>query len=206
MVSPGQNFRSVWTAAFYNRLTEFMERSSKVTISGPGYASNSKGGITISLPRTKAGGGAATTAPAPWVPFITVVAGVSKANFYPGTIAGLIPSNMFTPLSLTASVVNYVYAQVTATAGVVTGATLAVSTTYPTAPAPATSGTPPTTFNIPIAIFDLSQTPSVASNIVGFGNIWAQPFVTILDTINTGALLTAPFTPWFSWQWGAGNV
>ena len=141
----------------------------------------------------------------PWFPFLTQDgSGNWQANFLPGTIGGILPGNMFTALALTQNAVNYVYAAMTAVGGVVTAATLTASTSYPTLAA-ATSGAAPTSFNIPIGIFDLTgATPSV-SNIVGFGNIWAQPYVTVFDTINTGSPLTAPFTPWFNWEWGAGD-
>lgn len=159
-------------------------------------------GGTVRIPSPQLSATKTTVYP-PWWPYYTQGSGNFYANFYPGTVGGLVPSNMFTPLLLTASSKNYVYAQVTATGGVVTGCTLAVSTTYPTL-ASATSGNAPTSFNVPIAIFDLSGSTPAAFNLVGFGNIWCEPYVTVFDTINTGAPLTAPFTPWFNWQWGAG--
>lgn len=203
MATPGEKFREVWTAAFKNQLDDFMKKSAKLTISGPGWASISQGGLTISLPRQKPATGG-VSAPAPWLPFLTQdVSGNYQANFFQGTAGGILPSGL-TGIALTQSAINYLYLAMTASAGVVTGATITASVSYP-ALAPATSATPPATFNIPVAIFDLTPTKPVATNIVGFGNIWAQPYVTILDTINTGALLTAPFTPWFNWEWGASG-
>lgn len=133
------------------------------------------------------------------------MSGNYQANFYPGTIGGLVPGNIFSSLALNQGQANYVYAAMTATAGLVTGATLAASTTAP-ALAGTTSGSAPTSFNVLIGIFNPAASPSPSLfNVVGFGNIWCQPYVTELDTINTGALLTAPFTPSYNWEWGAGN-
>jgi hypothetical protein len=203
MVSPGEPLRKVWTAEFYNRLQEFMNRGVKVTMSGPGFATVTKNGITIALPPPPPSTGGATIAPGPWYPFTTKDgSGNYLANFYAGTIGGVLPTNMMDSISLTQNAKNYLYLEVTASGGVVTGATIAASTSYPTLAA-ANSGTPPTSFNVPIAIFDLSQTPVAIANIVGYGNIWAQPYIALFDTINTGALLTAPFTPWYNWEWGA---
>ena len=108
------------------------------------------------------------------------------------------------PLALTSGQVNYVYLMMTASGANITGAMLAASTTYPTIAA-ANSGSPPASFNIPICIVDLTQASPVPYNLVGYGNIWAQPYAALFDTINTGSLLTAPFTPWYNWEWGAGQ-
>lgn len=146
---------------------------------------------------------AATTIFPAWYPFFTQdSSGNYYANFYPGTVGGILPSNMLSALGLTQSVTNYIYLEMSASSGNLTAATIAASTSYPSL-ASATSGTPPTSFNIPIAIALLGNSPPTIDNVVGFGNIWAQPYEAILDTINTGALLTAPFTPWFNWTWGA---
>lgn len=141
-----------------------------------------------------------STAFPPWFPFFSLSGPTALANFFPGTIGGLLPTNIFTPLSIDQVADNYLYAQMTASAGNLTGCTLASSTTYPTLAA-ATSASPPTTFNIPLAIFQVPSNNAI--NLVGFGNIWVQPAIIFFDTINTGALTTAPFTPWYNWTWGA---
>lgn len=140
----------------------------------------------------------------PWYPFITGSSGSHDANFYPGTVGGIVPSNMFTPVGLTDGDVNYLYLEVTASGGIVTGATIAVSTTYPTLAA-SNSGSPPSSFNIPIAIFDLSGSSPAVYNTVGFGNIWVQPYVSLLTTAVSPTVLTAPFTVTYNWTWGAGS-
>ena len=138
-----------------------------------------------------------------WFPYFTTdISGNAQANFFPGTIGGILPSNMLTPLTLDQVNPNYIYAQMTATAGNLTGATLVASTSYPTL-ANATSAAPPATFNLPIGLFEVPS--NNAFSLVGFGAIWVEPFIVFFDTINTGTLLTAPFTPWYNWQWGAGN-
>jgi hypothetical protein len=159
-------------------------------------------GGTIRVPNSA--GSAPPVLYPPWWPFVTGSAGSYSANFYAGTVGGIVPSNMFSAVALTASSVNYLYLAVTASGGIVTGATITASTTYPTLAA-SNSGSPPTSFNIPIAIFDLTGSAPVVHNIVGFGNIWVQPYVSLLTTNSTGALLTAPFTVSYNWEWGAGN-
>lgn len=141
----------------------------------------------------------------PWFPFLTQDgSGNWQGNFLPGTIGGILPSNYNSALTLAQGQVNYVYAAMTASGGVITGATLTVSTSYPTL-ASATSGAPPTSFNIPIAVIDLTGSTPNPSNIVGYGNIWAQPYVTSYATAASPTPLSAPFTPSYNWQWGAGD-
>jgi hypothetical protein len=160
-------------------------------------------GGTVVVPNS-AGGSAAPAAVTifpPWYPFLNQDgSGNYQANFYPGTFAGLLPTGILAALALTQSAVNYIYLAVTATSGQITAATLTASTTYPTL-ASNNSGTPPAAFNVPIAIADLTLTKPAIANLVGFGNIWCQPFVAFFDTISTGALNTAPFTPWYNWEW-----
>lgn len=150
------------------------------------------------------GGAPAVSIKPPWYPFLTQdMSGNYEANFFPGTIAGLLATGWNAPLALTQSAVNYIYLACTATGPNITGATLTASTSYP-ALAGANSGSAPASFNIPLAIADLTGTASIV-NVAGFGNIWAQPYAALFDTINTGALLTAPFTVWYNWEWGAGQ-
>jgi hypothetical protein len=204
MASPGESLRSVWTADFYNRLVEFMRTGQKITISGRGYASRSKDGVTIALPRIVGGSGSTAVNP-PWFPFTTQdVHGNYQANFYAGTVGGIVPSNMFSPVSLTQGVTNYLYLACTASGGIITGATITASTSAPTIAA-STSGAPPTSFNVPIGIFNLSGAAPVLNNVVGFGNIWVQPYVSLLTTAATPTVLTSPFTVTYNWAWGAGN-
>jgi len=159
------------------------------------------GSVLIATPAPAAAAGAL---PIPWQPFFTQDnSGNYQANFYPGTVGGILPAGI-TGIALTQGQVNYVYLAMTAGAGRVTGATPTASTTYPSLAASA-SGSPPTAFNIPLGIFDLTQSPPKSFNIVGFGNIWCQPFVTLFTTINTGSLLQAPFTPSYNWEWGGGQ-
>lgn len=115
------------------------------------------------------------------------------------------PSNAWGPFTLTQSAVNYIWLACTATAGLITGATVTVGSSAPSLAAN-TSASPPTSFNILLAIVDLTGSNTNFNNVVGYGNIWTQPYVAFFDTINTGAILTAPFTPWYNWEWGAGTA
>jgi hypothetical protein len=162
------------------------------------------GSFIYPIPAPPGSGTPAATIFPPWYPYLTQSSGNYQANFYPGTFAGLLVTGWNTPLALTQNAVNYIYLAVTATAGNITGATLTASTTYPTL-ASANSGSPPASFNVPIAVVDLTVATPKIYNMVGFGNIWAQPQAVLFDTINTGQLLTAPFTVWYNWVWGAGQ-
>src|SRR5208282_4303094 len=67
-------------------------------------------GGTIRVPNSSAPPAAATTILPPWFPFSTQdISGNFLANFYAGTIGGIIPANMFTPVALTQKMVNYLY-------------------------------------------------------------------------------------------------
>lgn len=196
---PGQPVR----ASLFNRLYDSGQENQGVFPGPFDYGGRFPGG-TVRIPNSSGSSAASKTTPAPWTPFFTQDgSGNYYANFYPGTVGGIVPSNMFSAITLTQGDVNYLYLEVTASAGTVTAATIAASTTYPTLASPV-SGSAPTSFNVPIGIFDLTQSPPKCYNVVGFGNIWCQPYVTVFDTINTGAPLKAPFTPWFNWEWGAG--
>ena len=164
-------------------------------------------GGTVRIPNAAGGSAAAAkTIFPPWYPVLSQDPGTGDYEiiFFPGTIAGVLPTNISSVFTLTASSVNYIWATCTASAGVVTSVTLNQGTSYPTLAA-STTGSPPTSFNIPLVICDLTQSPPLAFNLPGFGNIWAQPYVTLYDTVNTGALLTAPFTTHYNWEWGAGD-
>jgi hypothetical protein len=161
------------------------------------------GNVLVAIPGSSAAG-AATIYP-PWYPFETQDgSGNYQANFYAGTVGGIVPTNMFTPVALTQNQVNYLYLACTASGGIITAATITASTTYPTIAA-STSAAPPTSFNIPIGIFDLTGVSPVMHNIVGYGNIWVQPYVSLLTTAVSPTVLSAPFTVSYNWEWGAGN-
>ena len=159
-------------------------------------------GGTIRVPNSTGGSAAAAATNPPWAAYLTQdMSGDYQGNFYPGTIGGIVPSNIFSPLTLTQAQVNYAFVNCMAAAGLLTSASLSASTTYPTL-AGSNPSTPPTSFIVPVGIFDLTASPAKPWNIVGFGNIWVQPFVTLLSTAPTGALLTAPFIPSYNWEWG----
>lgn len=50
MASPGDSFRGVWTAAFYNQLQAFMGRGNKITGSGGLQVSSDRSGTQIVAP------------------------------------------------------------------------------------------------------------------------------------------------------------
>lgn len=186
-----------------NRLADSAWRN--LLAAGAAAGGSFPGGSFIFPPLVLPSGGSAQTIFPPWYPFLTKDgSGNWQMNFYAGTVAGMLASGWNSALALTQSTLNYVYLEMTASGKNLTGATLAASTTYPTL-ANATSAAPPSSFNIPIAAVDLTAGSPVPVNLVGFGNIWVTPYVAELDTINTGSLLTAPFTPWYNWQWGAGS-
>ncbi len=199
----GQYSRAIALSALrVNRDGDADTQALGVLMTGGLYGGKFPGGMVF-LNNGGGGSGAATIFP-PWFPFSTQDgSGNYEANFYPGTIGGVLPTNAFTPVALTQSVLNYLYAAMTASAGVVTAATITASTSYP-ALASANSGSPPTSFNIPLGTFDLTGTP-ILYNLVGFGNIWAQPYVTSYATAGSPTVLSAPFTVSYNWEWGAGN-
>lgn len=169
------------------------------------YGGRFPGGTVIVPIPSSGGGGSVSAIYPPWYPYTTKDnSGNYQANFYVGTLGGIVATSAFVPLALTQNAVNYVYGQVSASGGIVTAVTLASSTTYPTLAA-STNGAPPTSFNVPLAIFDLTGATPKVYNIVGYGNIWVQPVVTLQTTTNTGGLLSSPQTQTYNWQWGAGN-
>lgn len=192
------------SARMLNRVGEALFQEQLMLPAPFSYGGRFPGG-SVAVPFPQKSGGSSTTIFPPWYPFLGKnSSGNYTLNFYPGTIAGLLATNWNSPLALTQNVVNYIYLAVTASGGNISAATITAATTYPTL-ASANSGSPPTSFNIPIAVVDLSQSSPVPYNVIGFGNIWAATTPILFDTINTGAPLTAPFTPWYNWIWGAGQ-
>ena len=187
-----------------NRVGDALYQHSLVMAAGAAGARGPGGTFTYPLSSAGGGGAPAATIQPPWYPFLTQdIHGNEQANFQPGTVAGLMATGWNTPLALTQSAVNYIYLAMTASGPNITGATLTAATAYP-AIAAAVSGAAPSAFVIPVAIADLTGTPTI-KNVVGFGNIWAQPYAALFDTINTAAPLTPPFTVWYNWEWGAGQ-
>src|SRR5580704_4138170 len=129
MPSPGDPLRKFYTAAWWTKVEAAIGQRQRLTISGPGYAAVTRSGLTISLPRQRPStGGSGTTVNPPWLPFTSQDDdGNYQANFYPGTLGGIVASNIFTPLSLIQSAINYVSASISASGGVVTAVSLTAS-------------------------------------------------------------------------------
>jgi hypothetical protein len=72
--------------------------------------------------------------------------------FWPGAVGGLVPGNMFTALTVSASGTQYLVVSVTTGSGVVQAATLSISGTA-SSPPDQTLDAPPTTFTHTLGVF-----------------------------------------------------
>jgi len=70
------------------------------------------------------------------------ISGAGSVTIWPGSIQGLMPSNMFEEFSVTPNAINYVIASVTCDGVSVTGIELSVETTAPDGQTPAENGYP----------------------------------------------------------------
>jgi hypothetical protein len=75
-----------------------------------------------------------------------------ECKFYPGSLGGVIPSNMFDPVTLSGSGMRYLVLSATTGNGGVTNLTISLENSHPELPKQQEAGPPPT-FKYPVGVF-----------------------------------------------------
>ena len=144
------------------------------------------GGFSRSLLGTSiwARGGAEDAQVVPFDITDQTVAGAVTLTFWPGTINGIMPSNMFDPQTVDATSLWYVIATATTDGSAVTGIVLSASTTAPT-PQTAATNAMPSTVAITVGIYKAGLAYNIAGKNItmtpvqinqaagGFTGVWA---------------------------------
>lgn len=110
----------------------------------------------------------------------------------PGTVSGFLPSNILSRISVDLGAPVYVWIEVTAQDGAVTGCTVAAGSSAFTGQTP-TASAPPATFQIPAAVI----LDGVAYNLLAKN--WVNALPVVAFTTYSGETNTP--TPWYVWNW-----
>jgi len=178
-----------------NKLREAIDQCR--LLPGPGYQiKRGSTGTTLTIQR-RGGGGAATAAeedPCPFDVTPSVTSAGVNLSVQPGLVNGVLPGNMFSVLTASASGVKYVCVDVTTNGKNVTSATMAVKTTAPTPPT-ATADSAPTSVSVIVSVVS----GSVAYKTIPCGNVTMRvsPSVTEDNPAATGG--ERNYTQFYQW-------
>ena len=158
-----------------------------------GYFRRGPGGTTITVPPSKGG---ATAQICPFDPTVTAVTSGYQVSFSAGTINGILPTNIFSPLTgVTTASVNYFYIKCTSDGKLLTSAVIEKDTSVRT-PQASNADTAPTTVNVLIAYM---TTAGVAVKTIPCSNITARVFPTIQEDNVTYVAGERNFKQYYNW-------
>jgi hypothetical protein len=133
------------TADMINNIIDSIRECQLQSVVG-GVFRRGVGGTTITVSPAKGGGGVATTCPFDIT--ATATAGGYEVSFATGTVNGILPTNMFIPLTgVTTSSTNYFYLKCDSDGKLLTSATIEKDTTIRT-PQASNADTAPAQLNI----------------------------------------------------------
>lgn len=141
------------------------------------------------------GGGAAC-------PWDAVVGGAFQFS-NPGTLNGVLPSNMFSAgvlfsTAMPATGFKWVYLAASASDNEITAVSLATSTGTPEPPGVG-EGTAPASFKLPLWLL----APGAGYKLVGCGALFARPYVVITSDRSPAVCGGDPLVRHWSWRWDA---
>lgn len=116
----------------------------------------------------------------------------------PGTINQLLPSNMFSTLTMGVGNPYYLLLNAGSDGKSVTSATLSLATSLSAPLLPTTSGSAPTAFKVLLAVIT-GTTPNWTLYQIGLGNITALPKQVLLIPKGSVTPGTEPFDRWWTW-------
>lgn len=156
--------------------------------------------LALSAAPSKGGGGKLKTAPHPWkVRVSTVTEGdppepVNQILVHPGSLNGIVPTNIFAPLTITGTGVEYVVLTTTASseAGLLS-CVLSLETSQPEVSHPSPF-TPGTSFTDVIAVLYDGQPYQIRNN-----NLNADSSEIFQETVPAPALGERQYIPWYVW-------
>lgn len=178
-----------------NKLREAIDQCR--LLPGPGYqVKRGTTGTTLTIKRRGGGGGtlAAEDDPCPFDVTPTVTSAGVNLSVQPGLVNGVLPSNMFSVLTASGTGTKYVCVDVTTNGKNVTGATLAVKTSVPTAPA-ATADVAPSSVSVIVSVVS----GSVAYKTIPCGNITMRVSPSITEDNPTATGGERNYTQFYQW-------
>lgn len=128
----------------------------------------------------------------PWKPY-----GMDGSNvrFRPGTIGGILPSDMFADQAYTGSGTEYIYLDCSVTANAVSSATITIASSAPTLGIAPVSGSFPTSFNWLLGIIQDGVFAMLHNE-----NLAADPVERYQTAKASPTALAEPFDRWYSFD------
>lgn len=176
-----------------NKLREAIDQCR--LLPGPGYqVKRGTTGTTLTIPRRGGGGSVTGDDACPFDVTATATSAGLNISVQPGLVNGVLPSNMFSVLTASASGIKYVCVDVTTNGKNVTAATMAVKTSAPT-PATATADSAPTSVSVIVSVVS----GSTAYKTIPCGNVTMRvsPSVTQDNPTATGGQRN--YTQFYQW-------
>ena len=181
------------TADMMNNIIDSIRECQLQSVVG-GIFKRGVGGTTITL---KAGQQQGEQALCPFTPTATAVTSGYQVSFSAGTVNGLLPSNMFSPLTgVTTSARNYFYIKCTSDGKSLSTAILEKDTSIRTPPA-STIDVAPTTLNILIATM---ATSGQISSTIPCSNVSAKIIPTIQEDNSSFVVGERNFKQYYNWE------
>jgi hypothetical protein len=149
------------------------------------------------LPRSQPASspGSAETGPFPFdVELVAAALGTSDASIRPGTINGLVPTDILDVTNLDDTLSYYLVLSVVAADGQIASASIAFTTTPPS-PIPATLGAPPLAFDYTIGMVVLGTW----IRTIGNGSLFASVSQAFQVDKTAPAPGTLPYEIWMTW-------
>jgi hypothetical protein len=182
------------TAEMINGIVDAIREAQVSSVVG-GTFKRSSGGTTISVATPKGVAGASSTI-CPFDPTVTATTSGYQVSFSAGTINGILPTNIFSPLTgVTTASKNYFYIKCTSDGKLLTSAVIEKDTSVRT-PQASNADTAPTTVNVLIAYM---TTAGVAVKTIPCSNITARIFPTIQEDNVTYVAGERNFKQYYNW-------
>lgn len=157
---------------------------------------NGLGGYTITGANQSSNSSAATSCPFDMAVSVNTGTSVMSVSFTPGTVNGVLPSNIFTPATIGYTSGATVYAIVTCETNgqVITSTTLSISSTAPTAQTPV-AWAAPSSFAYMVGVI-VDQT---AYKTIACGNLTFAPTVAMSVPKSSVTPNVIPFDNYYTW-------
>jgi hypothetical protein len=183
------------TAEMINGIVDAIREAQVSSVVG-GTFKRSSGGTTISISTPQKGVSSVAPTICPFDPTVTATTSGYQVSFSAGTINGILPTNIFSPLTgVTTASVNYFYIKCTTDGKLLTSAVIEKDTSVRT-PQASNADTAPTTLNVLIAYM---TTAGIAVKTIPCSNLNARVFPTIQEDNVTYVAGERNFKQYYNW-------
>ena len=183
------------TADMINGIVDSIRESQVNSVVG-GTFKRSAGGTTISINAPPKSTSAISPTICPFDPQVSVTTSGYEVSFSAGTINGILPTNIFSPLTgITTAGKTYFYIKCTSDGKLLTSAAIEKDTSIRT-PQASNADTAPTTVNVLIGYM---TTAGVAVKTIPCSNITARVFPTIQEDNVTYVAGQRNFKQYYNW-------